>query len=302
MRIGRGLRLIAAIAALSLIPAPAAVASGTTVPVEITDPAYIGKVGLDQGVCYEWMLYGVRGSGEPALQGAGIGATLKVVHRQLSRMMKFRDKLGSAFPVDYLALPVETITSRDLAVEWWDEQVVNNVFTNTGLRALALTCPDSKILLAGYSQGAIAISSSFRALARNKSDPISSKVRGAFLVGNPARNSNRALLRQASSLCEIGLIRKEVNFQLDLELCKAQDSPNYDTLKVRTPGSQSGFRVREFHNANDFVADFNFIRSSIGRKATVENRYATALAAHKNYTDKNRSFVNAIRRFSSEVR
>lgn len=316
MRIGRGLRLIATIATLTLIPAPAAVASGTTAPVEITDPAYVGKVGLDQGVCFEWMLYGVRGSGEPALQGAGIGATLKVVHLQLSRMMKFRDKLGSAFPVDYLALPVSWDMSTEKAKEWWSQQVFNNKHANLGLRALSLTCPNSKILLAGYSQGAIAVSSSYRVLAKDSSDPILAKVRGAFLVGNPSRNSNKALLKQLDGICN-GRQGVENFFSLYREACFSQTDLLYDNLATKTPTPKSGFRVREFNNKNDLVADYQIRRPRGARllPVTVELlvvipafvaeeilRFNIALASHKNYTDKNRSFVNAIRRFSSEVR
>lgn len=308
MRIGRGLRLIAAIAALSLIPAPAAVASGTTVPVEITDPSYIGKVGLDQGVCYEWMLYGVRGSGEPALQGAGIGATLKVAHNELSRMMKFRGKLGSAFPTDYLALPVSLELSPELAKEWWFQQVLNNVHVNVGLRALALACPNSKILLAGYSQGAIAISSAYQALAKGPSDPILAKVRGAFLVANPARNSNRALLRQLNGYCKRGNALVTLTYwSIVSEACRSQVELEYDNLATRTPRSKTAFKVREFQNTNDIFADFQIARNFIAfpraaGAAAVKRRFDLAEAAHKNYTSENRGYVNALRRFSSEVR
>lgn len=302
MNIKGRIRLVAAIAALALIPAPAAVASGASEPVDITDPTFVGKVGLDQGVCYEWMLYGVRGSGEPALRNAGIGATLKVAHTELSRTPKFRGKLGSAFPAEYKALPVDAIANRDLADEWWFEQIVNNAHVNRGLRALALMCPDSKILLAGYSQGAIAISSSYAALAKDQSDPILKKVRGAFLVGNPARTSNRALFRQAASLCKAQPLSLAVNSALDLEFCKSSDSTNYDTLAVKTPRSKAGFRVREFFNKNDLVADFDWIRSFIGTPKTVSERVAKGYEAHSNYKSTNRDYVRALKRFGNEVR
>jgi hypothetical protein len=285
-------RALAVLTCLAIIPLPAHATQGSA-PVEITEEYYDGRVVLDQDKCFEWMFYGVRGSDEKATSGSSIGPTLKVAFDELAKMWKFRGKIGSASPADYQALPVVLKGTTEQAADWWFEQALNNAHTNIGLRALALTCPESKILLAGYSQGAMAISSSYEVLRRDSKDPILGKIRGAFLVGNPARNSSRGLLRQLTSYCSKPYrVGDLINFVR--EACVSQETLEYDALATRTPRSSKSFRVREFNAKNDIFADLN-LRGGIAS-------LPTAIEAHSSYNKANTKYLSSARSFAREVK
>lgn len=143
-----------------------------------------GGGGGDDGVvpekCRMPLFIGVRGSGETKSHYGGYGQTV------LEALNGFKATYGGdvdAVAVDYDALPVKTLFSEGPDVYF--AGVEDGIDTLQMLiRTRSVDCPNQKLVLVGYSQGALAVN---QFLYRNNGSPTLDRVAAVALIADPHR-------------------------------------------------------------------------------------------------------------------
>ncbi|MGD8194586.1 cell wall-binding repeat-containing protein [Herbiconiux sp. P18] len=150
-------------------------------------PVHHGVSGIQD--CADVVVVGIRGSGQTADQNEGFGAEAAAV-RDAVRVSIGDDRRVRQVQVDYQSLPVGAAAFLDVDLSAGE---VSNLYLDSiasGVEYLepviddsVQRCPDEKVVLIGYSQGAL-VAHRVAALY-----PDSSKFAGIVLVADPARTT-----------------------------------------------------------------------------------------------------------------
>mgnify|MGYP000091251405 CR=1 FL=1 len=254
-------RRLAATAVLALgLSVVAPVVSPATAAAPSFTPTNLGDTYL-YGGCRPYILVGMRGSGEP-LQNTqyGLGDDLYLLWDGLNTSgTKFRDRISAAVPTAtaYPAVPVPISSDRTrmlILMDSYLQQVYNSSGTALMLSMVQVAnrCPNSKLILAGYSQGAYSINYAMR---RSGSTTLS-KVAGTVLLADPAQ-SPRGALRVLKSYCATGVRPAGMTTAAWNELRTVSYSSSVcvrtRAATIYTAPSSYSFR---YVTAGDAVADF----------------------------------------------
>lgn len=176
---------IAAIALTALIAAALAVS------VHATPSAR--AAGCGDGV----VVLGARGSGEPASEAGGLGNEVRTGYDSFARSLLARGFQGRIRfqPVDYPASNVGTILVPGLGPKYYfggltigvDNTITQLYQIQNGLRAGGSACAGPRIVLMGFSQGAMVMHRVLRQLAPGGSDAnaeLLSRIGGALLIAD----------------------------------------------------------------------------------------------------------------------
>jgi hypothetical protein len=135
--------------------------------------------------CGTAKFFGLRGSGEQAWDGEGMGTTVDSLKNSLTHLIP-----GLRFEaVDYPAV----------AVQWWDPKYPANYVDSeiTGVDALlqayrtfVANCPHTYAFWAGFSQGAEAVGDAYDDLTTTEK----AQIAGVLEFGNPVFNPNQPLV------------------------------------------------------------------------------------------------------------
>jgi hypothetical protein len=259
--------LIAMSLALGLI-APISLASPAHAAPPSFSPVNLGDT-LLYGGCRPYVLIGMRGSGEPLTNVQyGLGSDLHELWDTMNANgSRFRDKLSSAVPTasSYPARPVPISTDQKRLLSLMDpylQQVYNGSGTALQLTMVqvASRCPTSKLIVAGYSQGAYAVNFAMR----RSSSTVLSKVAGTILLADPAQNPAGAL-RILKSYCSTGNRPANITTASWNELRTVSTSSNIcvrtRAATIYTAPTTNSFR---YFDSRDVVADFGRITSVYG--------------------------------------
>jgi hypothetical protein len=166
---GPGARLAAGLlAATALVALPFGSTAAATAP-SSTDT-------VDALTCTDVLFLGARGSGQPqsgsaADGGTGLGAQVYGVSQRLTRQLPGRTVLTQA--VTYPAQGVELLATNPGA--YFTSLEVGAQSVQADLRARAAACPQERIVLAGYSQGAMVVHRALQDLDRT-GDPVARQI------------------------------------------------------------------------------------------------------------------------------
>ncbi len=162
-----------------------------------------GAIGLSApaaaAACSDYAFMGARGSGEPPEaeepDNYGLGAPLSAVYSELVSITGRTGRTISAQGVDYPAVSIQGTDSINAIgkllhiTKTFDNSVAaGGQSTVESIRQLKQQCPNTLVILAGYSQGAMAIQAGMK--LANSSDL--TNVIGAFFFGDPQFNSASA--------------------------------------------------------------------------------------------------------------
>lgn len=257
-----------AIALLLGLVAPVSVAGPAQAAPPSFTPVNLGDT-LLYGSCRPYILIGMRGSGETLLNTQyGLGNDLHDLWDELNRSgTKFRDRLAAAVPTasSYPARAVPISSDRKKLLALMDpylQQVYNGAGTALQLTMVqvASRCPTSKLIVAGYSQGAYAVNFAMR----RSSSTVLAKVAGTVLLADPGQ-SPAGVLRVLKSYCTTGTRPANITTAAWNEL---RTIPTTSTICVRTRAatiyaapSTNSFR---YFDAGDVVADFGRMTNLYG--------------------------------------
>lgn len=253
---------------------------------------------IPKGECTPYMLLGWRGSGEPvwsipksgqtrtALQEVsdGIGETIGVVYQQLQANRYFAGKVSTAYSKMYNAEELPSVTGTKLE---WDNYLFdvgrgNSVHFKATFMALAAKCPNSKFIVAGYSQGAAIPAYAFKNLTSDEQK----KIIGIYLVGDPGRQRT-GMLPELKAMCAASEIIKATFRQIipGLVASACAKKPTHNALQVVSPTLKSGNNLTFFtyNHPDDLVAYFTkFAKNPL--------TYKTAKREHGSYKDGGREY------------
>lgn len=158
----------------------------------VPETAVAASNGIAAEKCTDVIFIGARGSGEPSDAGQpkqstnvkdkmqGFGDTVASMAYSIKQQLP-QETTTSFIPVDYMALSVAEAMKMDSK---YPTSVKTGVDSGTPLVKEAIaSCPWSKIILMGYSQGAHVMHEIVMRLDRNERDHISS----ALLIADPIR-------------------------------------------------------------------------------------------------------------------
>lgn len=168
------------------------------------DPVASGKASTQP--CASVLFVGVRGSGEEE----PYGKTITGVRDGLAARWEGRGSVRQVW-LDYPAVDPHTLQNESLTRLLFDEKMPSTKYFDSAatgasrlvslLREQGRRCPSEWVVLAGYSQGAQAITS-----ALSQTD-VSARLAGAILAGNPSHypGQNVQELSGSAPLTSIGL-------------------------------------------------------------------------------------------------
>jgi hypothetical protein len=256
-------------------------------------------VTLPKSSCSSVWLVGARGSGEPALGDDGMGPELFKMATVLATDLRAKGKHLQPVPVFYPADSVNELIPgsasqivQDLlgglvttgAVVLYEKANINKYQSsiNQGIQSaeqmvgsILRLCPGAKIVLAGYSQGAIAVHEAENWLKANKPGELSHIV-GTLLLGDPDRVVNTGTKKQR--VTEFGTSKTPasgtapVGLRVALHLVKAQQVP--------LPGSTANIA-----NTDDIVGDFSWSHFEGKSIAQVGANFQKAVRVHTSYAN-----------------
>lgn len=226
--------------------------------------------------------------------GYGIGTTLAKVFVALQSNDKFIGRIAAAAPRvsqsdlggGYNAPPVSALGAGEASADNYIKSMfVNGVFSSiNSILYTTKACPNSKLILSGYSQGAFIVSSSINTLRKYSWGPSTLKaVKAVALLADPAAKdaglvaelkafqSNVTLRGQISSLVDsaakfcgndvecqrIGKLAKKLLTYSTL-LSAPIDSSNLTRFANNgtvQPKSTNEMSIKNFSKDDDFVAD-----------------------------------------------
>ena len=148
---------------------------------------------LEIQLCSKYIFIGMRGSGQKyEADPLGIGITLTNLFNAAKIHPKINGDISADGVKDYPAVPVpfNLATDPKLLPNFVNE-TVNHTTLHLAKRFndIRKACPDAKLILAGYSQGAYGINDFINILERNHSkDELQAVIAGVFLIANPAED------------------------------------------------------------------------------------------------------------------
>jgi hypothetical protein len=131
---------------------------------------------VDTAACADVLFLGARGSGQPqagtpADGGTGLGTQVYGVSQRLARQLPGLDVSTQA--VVYPAQAVELLVTDQNA--YFTSLELGAQSVQAALRARAAACPQERIVLAGYSQGAMAVHRAVQDVDR-AADPVARQI------------------------------------------------------------------------------------------------------------------------------
>lgn len=304
--------------------APQSVASG---PAD-QNPQQV--VHLVQGSCKPWIIFGWRGSGEPSHnflttvgydESTGIGKTLAVLFNEMQRDNRFKGKVGTAYSLEYQARAVPDLLTKESepwADYFFDLSVWNTAHVNRGMKALIAQCPKSQVILAGYSQGAVAIGSALPHMSASDR----ARIRGIYLVGDPGTPRTgffadlARLCRSEDRVVQLGRDVMAEALGIIREACKADKEYSDSVLNHRTPAikAQKTIRLGVYADPNDVFARWDKVSNQLFRDITQiaqgmavknDNRYVPqwerGIEAHSSYQKGPKEFRSHIKTFLRNI-
>jgi len=256
-------------------------------------------VTLAKSSCSSVWFVGARGSGEPASGNDGMGLELhnmaKVLNTDLAAKGKHLQLMPVFYPADsvYELIPsssskfVQDLLSGPLAgtvlaayeaanIAKYDSSINQGIQgTEQAVGTILGLCPGAKIVLAGYSQGAIAVHEAENWLHANKPGELTHIV-GTLLLADPDRAPNTGHKNQR--LTEFGTSQTSksatapVGLRVALGLVKAQQVP--------LPGSTANIA-----NIDDIVGDFSWSHLEGKTIAQVVANFQKAVRVHTSYAN-----------------
>jgi hypothetical protein len=175
--------------ALVLAIALAAVVAGLLSPLPVLGTT-LAKA--DDPVCSKFMIVGVRGSGQPYNGPYGMGTTAGVAVDEAAKMLV--DSYGysqgdiSRTTLGYPAAEAGVYTH--FSGEWWDSVTSGVNALDDLISGTVSRCPETRIGLVGFSQGAGVVNATLRQLHSTKPH-LASHVRAALLIADPFRDGNQ---------------------------------------------------------------------------------------------------------------
>jgi cutinase len=158
--------------------------------------------------CTDVTFVGARGSGETKSQGKGLGEPIYEMAKRLEGKVLDYGETMSIVPVEYRADSVKDLipsTVEALAFDtglasvalglYWDRHVrpytasVNDGVAETidDVRKVLAGCPETELVLAGYSQGAMAVHQAERKLEHEGDEESLGAIGGTLLLGDGDR-------------------------------------------------------------------------------------------------------------------
>jgi Cutinase len=213
-RAGRGVRLAAAVAVT--VSGAAGIASAAAPPVGAAISASsvaAASAGPKAAHCDPVWIIGARGSGESSGRYygySGMGAPVGYMASVIDTGLKAKDLTMAAIPVDYPAVSTNVLKPNAAvlsllaekefaaaAVEWahtsldrFDSSMNQGIKkTEADVAAVVSKCPGSKIIMAGYSQGAVGIHDAEVYLAEHQPAELT-HIAGTLLLADPDRVSH----------------------------------------------------------------------------------------------------------------
>jgi cutinase len=256
-------------------------------------------VTLAKSSCSSVWLVGARGSGEPASGNDGMGLELhnmaKVLKTDLAAKGKNLQLMPVFYPADsaYELIPssssefVQDLLSGPLAVAAaayeaayiakYDLSINQGIQgTEQAVATILRLCPGAKIVLAGYSQGAIAVHEAENSLHANKPGELKQHIVGTLLLADPDRAPNTGPKNQR--VTEFGTSQTSksatapVGLRVAVRLVKAQQVP--------LPGSTANIA-----NTDDIVGDFSWSHFEGKSIAQVVANFQNAVRVHTSYAN-----------------
>jgi hypothetical protein len=236
------------------------------------------------GHCDPVWFIGARGSGESSSGYNGMGKEIGYMAQAVAGDLQGKNLAMAYLPVNYPADSVDVLKPDSLVVNLLHDQdtaaaiteyIQSSVdpydasmdegitLTEDAVSAALGQCPNAKLILGGYSQGAVAVHDAENWLASNKPSELS-HIAGTLLLGDPDRVPNTKAQPFGDSTGDAEGLR------VYLHLVKAHDVPS--------PGSTANIA-----NAGDMVGDFTGIPSIENAKAdtAVHSSYATTVTGEK---------------------
>lgn len=250
------------------------VASGPCSGSEVWDWSFtLGKASM---TCYSVEFIGARGSGQSAAGYDGMGAEIDHVAKVLKSDLEATGDSMKLVPANYPADPVTDLAPSAEVVQLWDEGhkldaidlyrktslAKYEASIDRGFNAMMIdfidavsACPSARVVLAGYSQGAMVVHEAESWIAAHLSKDLS-RIGGTVLVADPERDpGTRAKAFGTASPKAEGIHRYLVGGR-----------------DVVLPA-----KTATIANRDDIVADFAF-----KNLLTTKSR-AAAIAVHTNY-------------------
>ena len=164
----RALLAVSTLAASALVAGVVGPAAGAAVP--------SARVAVDAVECSDVLFLGARGSGQPqggsaTDGGTGLGTQVYGVSQRLARQLP--GLVVSTQAVVYPAQGVELLVTNPDA--YFTSLELGSQSVQTALRGRAAACPQERIVLAGYSQGAMAVHRALQDLDR-AGDPLARQI------------------------------------------------------------------------------------------------------------------------------
>jgi len=218
------------------------------------------------GTCSSLLVIGARGSGEPytAIQH-GLGTPNFVAWQQVQRRVPSADVYGLPYP----ASPVNSL--ENLTTGYWKSVSTGTAMLLTIIQQQVAACPNQRISLLGYSQGAQVIADILPQLAVNTS--LRQHIATVTLFGDPRFNPSSPIDRGSYSSRLKGI------------------EPSLDVDSARIVSSTWFPAMRSYCVTDDFICNWSLtsirhcpIGSECGHFAYASNGYAsTGGAAAGNY-------------------
>ena len=148
---------------------------------------------LEIQLCSKYIFIGMRGSGQKyEADPLGIGTTLTNLFNAAKTHPKINGDISADGVKEYPAVPVpfKLVTDLKLLPNFVNE-TVNRTTLHLAKRFgdIRKACPDAKLILAGYSQGAYGVNDFINILEREYSkDELQAVIAGVFLIANPAED------------------------------------------------------------------------------------------------------------------
>jgi hypothetical protein len=238
--------------------------------------------------CSRVWFIGARGSGEPASGYNGMGPEVDHMAKVLAADLAAKGRRTQLLPVFYPADSVDDLKPDKAVLKWLAagnvaaaiaKYVTTSVFeydasidsgikmTEYEVASVLRLCPGAKIVLAGYSQGAIAVHDAENWLAAHEPGELR-HVLGTLLLGDGDRVPNTKAKEFGTS--KAGAQGLRVYFYRHLPLVKPQDVP--------LPRSTANIA-----NADDIVADFDFSHFAGRSVPEIESKVIKAINVHIGY-------------------
>jgi pimeloyl-ACP methyl ester carboxylesterase len=219
--------------------------------------ACLGAPGVG-AYCADVLFIGVRGSGQTASDAGGYGNELNYVRAGIVSYMP-SNKQVEAVALDYTAASVPSLFAPRGGITNFFASIDNGVtLLRERLRYAQIACGDQKVVLAGYSQGALVVNM----VARNARNVV-----GVLLVADPGRVPNQASRNLGSARSGSGIYRLT----------------GIDLGRISTPRNA---RVVELCNARDIICDWSNAgvpRAALTGAATAPAAVSFATGVHMAY-------------------